>query len=32
VYDEISKDYGLQRIELPHIAINANTTQRQEGR
>lgn len=32
VYDEISKDYGLQRIELPHIAIDANTTRRQEGR
>jgi len=32
VYDEISKDYGLQRIELPHVAINANTNQRQEGR
>jgi hypothetical protein len=32
VYDEISKDYGLQRVELPHVAINANTNQRQEGR
>ena len=32
VYDEVSKDYGLQRIELPHVAINANTNQRQEGR
>jgi VWFA-related protein len=30
VYDEISKDYGLQRVELPR-AIN-NTTPRQEGR
>jgi len=22
IYDEISKDYGLQRIELPHALVN----------
>ncbi|HEY4640751.1 MAG TPA: VWA domain-containing protein [Thermoanaerobaculia bacterium] len=33
VYDEISKDYGLQRIELPHAVLTPDTTtQRQEGR
>jgi VWFA-related protein len=32
VYDEISKDYGLQRVELPHVVIKSETTQRQEGR
>ena len=32
VYDEVSKDYGLQRVELPHAVIKSETSQRQEGR
>jgi len=32
VYDEVSKDYGLQRIDLPRAAIDTKPAPRQEGR